>query len=469
MTQHSVIKKLRRFSARSWRMLERRAPNLKSRPPNCHFQLEELEARVVLTGVVISEFQASNGTTIADEDGEFSDWIELHNESADPVDITNWHLTDDANDLSKWTFGSVDQPAVLQPDEFRLVFASAKDRNDPANELHTNFSLSNNGEFLGLVEDDDVTIASQFAPAYPTQLLDHSYGLTSGRETEPLVEIDAPVSAFVPSDDSLALDWTASDFNDGLWESATTAVGYERLAPRFTLRDEFDSPLGPEWTVDIPAGGTSTVSVADGKLRMDVPVAQDSTADRGLAPIVFQDPPDQNSNYDTFTKITFVSGNGAGGLMVYDELNGQQVLSVQVNRRSSFLTQIETSALDQVQHTRVLFNANTVFLRMSRDPIADTWTTYSRVDETEPWTEMATLTEGDGDVPHVGSPKIGILTRTITSAAVADYEFFEVEVAGEHPTYGPQIGLAVPYDAVSQITAPGMTGKSPVFQIFLPG
>ena len=57
-------------------------------------QLETLEARLFLAGVVISEFQASNNSTIADEDGDFSDWIELYNSSLDPVDITGWHLID---------------------------------------------------------------------------------------------------------------------------------------------------------------------------------------------------------------------------------------------------------------------------------------------------------------------------------------------------------------------------------------
>src|SRR5215212_7514139 len=31
------------------------------------------------SAVVITEFMAANSTTLADEDGEFSDWIEIHN------------------------------------------------------------------------------------------------------------------------------------------------------------------------------------------------------------------------------------------------------------------------------------------------------------------------------------------------------------------------------------------------------
>ena len=44
--------------------------------------------------VRISEFMASNAGTLADEDGDFEDWIEIHNFSPSPVNLYNWSLTD---------------------------------------------------------------------------------------------------------------------------------------------------------------------------------------------------------------------------------------------------------------------------------------------------------------------------------------------------------------------------------------
>ena len=324
------------------------------------FQLETLERRDLLAGVVISEFQAANRTTLADEDGDFSDWIEIANTSLDPVDITGWHLTDDPGDLSKWSLGDTDHPLILQPDEFRVVFASNKDRTDPANELHANFRLAKAGGFLALVEDDGNTIASQYAPEYPTQLEDHSYGLTNGRNTELLVDVGAAVSSFVPTDDSLDLGWTQVGFDDAAWTSGTTAVGYERLATGFTNRDDFDGPLGPEWTVDLPVGGTATVETIGGNLHIEVPAGQDSEADRGLAPIIYQIAPEQNSNYEIVTRLTAVSGNGAGGLVIYDEALGQQVLSLQFFRQSNLISQIQTLSFDQRLNTRVQFRLESV-------------------------------------------------------------------------------------------------------------
>ena len=37
---------------------------------------------------------------ILDEDGDSSDWIELWNYGAAPIDLKGWHLTDDPDDLS---------------------------------------------------------------------------------------------------------------------------------------------------------------------------------------------------------------------------------------------------------------------------------------------------------------------------------------------------------------------------------
>ena len=43
-------------------------------------RLEALESRQLLDGApIISEFMAINDSTLADEDGEYTDWIEVFN------------------------------------------------------------------------------------------------------------------------------------------------------------------------------------------------------------------------------------------------------------------------------------------------------------------------------------------------------------------------------------------------------
>ena len=125
----------------------------------------------------INEFLANpNASSLTDEDGDTSDWIELHNPAGGSISLGGYFLTDDPTSLTKWSF-----PAVsIDGNGFLLVFASSKDRR-PTNggELHTNFSLTANGEYLALVSPDGLTILSEFGTPstnFPSQKGNISYG-----------------------------------------------------------------------------------------------------------------------------------------------------------------------------------------------------------------------------------------------------------------------------------------------------
>ena len=82
--------------------------------------------------VVITEFMASNtkitGTfDYHDEDNDYSDWIEIYNNSLNSVNLENWSLTDNAANLTKWQFPATN----IAPSQFLIVFASGKDRRTP--------------------------------------------------------------------------------------------------------------------------------------------------------------------------------------------------------------------------------------------------------------------------------------------------------------------------------------------------
>ena len=127
------------------------------------------------SALVISEFLASNDNVLVDEDGEYNDWLELYNETAAPVDLGGWHLTDNDSQLTKWQFPSVN----LGAGQYLLVWASAKNRSTVGQPLHTSFKLSSSGEYLALVDPDGVTIAHEYTPSFPEQHADISYGLSS--------------------------------------------------------------------------------------------------------------------------------------------------------------------------------------------------------------------------------------------------------------------------------------------------
>jgi hypothetical protein len=105
------------------------------------------------TGVIISEFMAANDSTLTNEFGRYDDWIELHNNGPSTIDLTGLHLTDDANNLTKWTFPS----ASMSPGSYLVVWASNKDTVING-EIHTSFRLSAGGGYLALVRPDGLMI-----------------------------------------------------------------------------------------------------------------------------------------------------------------------------------------------------------------------------------------------------------------------------------------------------------------------
>src|SRR3712207_2152839 len=84
---------------------------------------EPLEPRLAMAGLVINEFLALNTSGVQDKDGDRSDWIELRNTDAAPINVGGWHLTDDPADLDKWELPSI----TVQPGGYLTLFASGKD------------------------------------------------------------------------------------------------------------------------------------------------------------------------------------------------------------------------------------------------------------------------------------------------------------------------------------------------------
>jgi len=132
-------------------------------------------AQAACPDVFISEFMASNDRTLNDEDGDDSDWIEIFNSGSTPTSLNGWFLTDKANNLVKWRFPDV----FVSPNGYLVIFASEKDKTNPTGSLHTNFKLSADGEYLALISPT-ANVISEFAPAYPKQFTDVSYGRTPG-------------------------------------------------------------------------------------------------------------------------------------------------------------------------------------------------------------------------------------------------------------------------------------------------
>ncbi len=183
--------------------------------------------------VVISELLGDNKTGITDEDGDYSDWIELFNAGGTTVNLAGWSLTTDATQPKAWIFPSVN----LQANEFLLVFASGKDRTDLNQPLHTNFKLKSSGEYLGLFAPEPGRAVSEFAPGFPNQFPDISYGLAQTVTQRSLLTGAYTLSYWVPTSAALDSQWQNSGFNDAAWPTATNGLGYQLSVPGFAVKN----------------------------------------------------------------------------------------------------------------------------------------------------------------------------------------------------------------------------------------
>ncbi|RME97720.1 MAG: T9SS C-terminal target domain-containing protein, partial [Bacteroidetes bacterium] len=117
-----------------------------SRLPACgDFQTNLTAGSLTLA---INEFMASNDATIADEAGEFDDWLEIHNYGPDPIDLLGLYLSDNPDLPTKWPFPEIS----IGAGEFLLIWA---DDDEEQGVLHTNFKLDADGEFIGIFNTDE--------------------------------------------------------------------------------------------------------------------------------------------------------------------------------------------------------------------------------------------------------------------------------------------------------------------------
>ena len=242
------------------------------RSPVFCLALKLLAILPVSANPVITEFMASNQATAVDEDGDFSDWIEIHNPTTAPVSLDQWCLTDSATNLVKWRFPNV----TLAPGEFRIVWASGENRRNPSAPLHTNFSLAAGGEYLALVRPDGVTVEQDFGPEYPAQDGDESFGLIFN--STPLVapgastRYRAPASAGDPG-----ASWIQPGFGDGTWSVGPSGFGHGITVPGITVRQVFrTSSLG---TIQSLAAADALLALPPG----DPDIVSDTTV---TAPLV---------------------------------------------------------------------------------------------------------------------------------------------------------------------------------------
>ena len=176
----------------------------------------------------ITEFVADNSRGLRDGNGQFSDWIEVTNTGAGPADLAGYHLTDDLDDLTRWTFPENPQTR-LEPGASIVVFASGQDDPDfidRRDNLHTTFQLDSSGESIALVDPNGQTIVSRFGPGVPDQRTDVSYGRSAPGPLSVFLVDDGDDARFLVGSEPPAR-WSSPEFDDASWLEGRQPLGFE--------------------------------------------------------------------------------------------------------------------------------------------------------------------------------------------------------------------------------------------------
>ena len=123
--------------------------------------------------VVVNEISCSNVNTVADNYGEFEDWVELYNTTGSVANIGGFHLSDRVGNPTKW---QIPAGTTVPANGYLRIFFSGRDELSGGN-LHSSLKLTQTQPEVLVFADAAGTILENYT-LNPAQI-DHSRGRTT--------------------------------------------------------------------------------------------------------------------------------------------------------------------------------------------------------------------------------------------------------------------------------------------------
>ena len=123
-------------------------------------------------GLIINEFLASNENCCPDSSGDYDDWVELYNDSNEPIDIGGMYFTDNIDDNDPYQIpDSYSSVTTIQAKGYLLIWCDDDQEQGP---LHVSNKLKKGGESIILLSEENKTIIDSYA--FGEQTTDVSMG-----------------------------------------------------------------------------------------------------------------------------------------------------------------------------------------------------------------------------------------------------------------------------------------------------
>jgi len=117
----------------------------------------------------INELMANNDTTIADEYGEYDNWVEIYNGDDEAVWLGDKYLSDNLSNPDKWQMPDL----TMQPGAFLIIWADGEPEQGP---LHASYKLNDEGEELGIFDNETTGYFLIDSVSWGMQQVDISFG-----------------------------------------------------------------------------------------------------------------------------------------------------------------------------------------------------------------------------------------------------------------------------------------------------
>ncbi len=221
---------------------------------------------VPISGLFVNEFMADNDAVLADESGEYDDWIEIYNRNTFPINIGGLYFTDNFSKPTKHLIPRTDPQLTTIPAKGYLVLWA--DDQVTQGVLHLAFKLDRTAEQIGMAQSLDAGVVFIDSLTFSAQSTNRSYGRSpDGAGTWSTFSSPTPRGS----------------------NTGTTEVG-ETLQPiAFGMMQNYPNPFNPSTTIRYGLPSRSHVSLTVfNTLGQQVALLQDGGQEAGYHEVRFE-------------------------------------------------------------------------------------------------------------------------------------------------------------------------------------